>query len=214
MRSILLFGLVAVAIGLPGRALAQAAPHPSLAGGWTRNADLSDAPPGGAGGDDGSEHARGNGGGAGGGHRGGGYGGGHAGGMGRGGMGRGGGQPQMNPDEMARMRDAMRTITNPPDHLVVTQTESILVLTGADGRTIRLSPDGKKIKDENTSVERKTRWDGGKLVSEINGLGPGKMTQTFSVDPDSRQLRVVVAMDGGKSGQPRTITQVYDADAR
>src|SRR3954470_8115690 len=144
-----------------------------------------------------------------------GCGGGAGGGRGRGGgMGRGGGQPQMNPDEMARMRDAMRTITNPPDHLVVTQTESILVLTGADGRTIRLSPDGKKIKDENTNVERKTRWEGGKLVSEINGLGQGKMTQTFSVDPDSHQLRVVVALEGGKSGQPRTITQVYDADSR
>ena len=45
------------------------------------------------------------------------------------------------------------------------------MLTGADGRTTRLSPDGKKIKDENTKIERKTKWDGGKLVSEINGLG-------------------------------------------
>ena len=91
----------------------------------------------------------------------------------------------MNPDEMARMRDAMRDVINPSDHLVITQTESMVVLTGADGRTTRLSPDGKKIKDENTKIERKTKWDGGKLVSEISGLGPGKMTQTFSVDPEA-----------------------------
>jgi len=129
-------------------------------------------------------------------------------------MGRSGRPTPMNPDDMARMRDAMRDITNPSDHLVITQTESMVVLTGADGRTTRLSPDGKKIKDENTNIERKTKWDGGKLVSEITGLGRGKMTQTFAVDPDARQLRVTVVMEGGRSDKPRTITQVYDAEAR
>jgi hypothetical protein len=88
----------------------------------------------------------------------------------------------------------------------------MVVLTGADGRTTRLSPDGKKIKDENTNVERKTKWDGGKLVSEINGLGPGKMTQTFSVDPDGKQLRITLLIEDGRSKEPRTRTQVYDAD--
>ena len=112
------------------------------------------------------------------------------------------------------MRDAMRDITNPSDHLIITQTESMVVLTATDGRTTRLSPDGKKIKDENTKVERKTKWDGGKLVSEINGLGPGKMTQTFAIDPEGKQLRMTVVMEGGRSGQPRTVTQVYDLDAR
>ena len=130
-------------------------------------------------------------------------------------MGRNGsGSPSMNPEDMARMRDAMRDITNPSDHLIITQTESMVVMTGADGRTTRLSPDGKKIKDDNTKIERKTKWDGGKLVSEISGLGPGKMTQTFAVDPESHQLRIAVLADGGRSGQPRTITTVYDADPR
>ena len=89
-----------------------------------------------------------------------------------------------------------------------------IILTEADGRTTRLSTDGKKIKDDNTKIERKTKWDGGKLVSEINGLGPGKMTQTFSVDPEGRQLRVVVVMDAGGRAEARTITHVYDPDAR
>jgi hypothetical protein len=40
------------------------------------------------------------------------------------------------------------------------------------------------------------------------------MTQTFAVDPESKQLRISVVMEGGRSGEPRTITQVYDADAR
>ena len=122
----------------------------------------------------------------------------------------------LDPEAMARARDAMRDILNPPDHLVITETESMVVLTGADGRTTRLSPDGKKIKDENTGVERKTKWDGGKLVSEINGLGPGKATQSFAADPEHHQLRITAQMEGrgGRSNQPRTITNVYDADAR
>jgi hypothetical protein len=123
---------------------------------------------------------------------------------------------RMSPEEMARMRDAMRDLTDPSDRLTITQTDSMIVITGADGRTTRLSPDGKKIKDDNTGIERKTKWDSGKLVSEINGLGPGKATQTFSVDPETHQLRVIVQMERrGRDGnnQPRTILHVYDADA-
>ena len=104
------------------------------------------------------------------------------------------------------MRDAMRDVTTPSDHLTITQSDTTIVLTGADGRTTRLSTDGKKIKDENTKVERKTKWDGGKLVSEISGLGNGKMTQTFTVDPDTKQLRIsLLVAEGGRSQQPRTI---------
>ena len=128
-------------------------------------------------------------------------------------MGRGGGggaAPARSPEEVARLRDAMRDVMNPSDHLTIVQTDAMVLVTGADGRTTRLSADGKKIKDENTGVERKTKWDAGKLVSEINGLGRGKVTQTFSVDPDSHQLRIVVLMEGERSRQPRTITHVYD----
>jgi len=223
MRKTFSVGVVAAAIALLSGSLAaqksSPAPATSVAGGWTRNSDLSDTP-GGARGQQGDDSGRGSSGGTGTGTgNGGGYGGGGGGrrrgggGGGRGGGQNGGGAAPVNPEDAARMRDAMRDITNPSDHLVITQTESMVVLTGADGRTTRLSPDGKKIKDENTKVERKTKWDGGKLVSEINGLGSGKMTQTFAVDPEGKQLRITVVMEGGR-GQPRTITQVYDADQK
>jgi len=133
--------------------------------------------------------------------------GGPGGGLGRGGR---GGDPQ----EMARMRDAMRDLLEPADRLTIVETESMVIVTSSDGRTTRLSPDGKKIKDENTNAERRTRWDAGKLVSEISGLGRGKITQTFSVDQDTRQMRIVVLLEGGREAQPRTITHVYDADQR
>lgn len=133
----------------------------------------------------------------------------------------------MNPDDMARMRDAMRDLTSPPNHLTIVETDSMVVLTSADGRTTRLAPDGKKVKDDNTGIERKTKWDGEKLVTEVSGLGPmGKATQTIAADPESHQLRIVLQMEGGRQGDgrqaaagnsaqgrgPRTITHVYDDD--
>ena len=193
----------------------QPAQPPSIGGGWTLNRELSDAgnrPGRGEPGD--GERGRGAGArgrGQGGGRRGGGgfVGGGLG---GAGGRGRRGGRGEARED-MARMRDALRDILEPSDHLTITQTGSMIVITGADGRTTRLSPDGSKVKDENTKVERKTRWDGRRLLSEISGAGPGKMTQVFVVDPESHRLQVTVQMEGGRAGQPRTIAHVYDPDA-
>lgn len=103
---------------------------------------------------------------------------------------------------------------NPPAHLVIVDTGSMIVVTAPDGRTLRLSPDEKKIKDDNTKVERKTKWDGAKLVSEISGLGPNKITETYAVDPEHHQLRVTLQTEGGRAGQPRTVNHICDADAR
>jgi hypothetical protein len=197
---------------LSGSFDARAAQPPAkglLTGAWTLNKDLSDQPTGERG-DDRARGRRGDGGGGFG--RGGGRGMGR-GGFGGGGMGRGGDRGGMSPEDMARTRDAMRDVMEPSDHLTITETESMVVITSGDGRTTRLSPDGKKIKDGNTKVERRTKWDAGRLVSEITGAGPGKMTQTFSVDPQAHQLRISVQVEGGRSGQARTINHVYDADA-
>ena len=200
---------------LGAQSQAQTADKVSLVGAWTLNKDLSDRPAGGGQSDTGDRSGDSSGGSRrGGGGGGGGYGRRGGGGFGGGGGGRNGsGMASMSPEDMARMRDAMRDITQPSDHLTITQTESMVVITGADGRTTRLAPDGKKVKDDNTRIERKTKWDGAKLVTEISGLGPGKMTQTISVDPESHQLRIAVQTEGGRSG-PRTIASVYDADAR
>jgi hypothetical protein len=211
------FAVLALSVGAARIAAQQAPAKPSLTGAWTLNKDLSDKPPE-RGDRDGDSRGQGRRGGGGGGYgrRGGGGGGGGFGGRGGygGGMGRGGGAA-MDPKEMERMRDAMRDVMQAADRLTIVETESMIVLTSSDGRTTRLSPDGKKIKDENTNVERRTKWDGGKLVSEIAGLGRGKITQTYSVDPDSHQLRIVTQMEGGRdNAPPRTITHVYDADTR
>jgi hypothetical protein len=126
----------------------------------------------------------------------------------------GGGGTSMDPEQAARMREALHDIVVPSDSLTIVQTDSTVVLTAPDGRTTRLSPDGKKVTDENTKLERKTKWDGGKLVSEISGVRSGKITQTFVAAPDTHQLRITVQMESRDSKEPRTMTYVYDAAAR
>lgn len=208
-----LASVIVVLVGAGFSAAGIRAEGPSLAGAWTLNRELSDqSKDAGASGKNGDEHGR-----SGGSHgRGGGGGGGRVGGFGGRGGGFGMGGAGMDPEEAARIRDAMRDIINPPDHLLITQTESMIVITGADGRTTRLSPDGKKIRDENTKIERKTRWEGEKLVIDISGLPAGKMIQSYvvdradQVDPDHVRLHIAVQMEGRNGAPPRTITHVYD----
>ena len=216
MRVRALYGILTstalVGIGLlaSGRADAQSPTTDKthgIVGAWTLNKDLSDQPQDrGQQGDDNSNGGRPDGGM----RRGGGFGrGGRGGGFGGGGGGYGGGGAGMSPEDMQRMRDARREIMNAPDRITIAQTESLILVTNGDGRVTRLSPDGKKIKDESTKIERKTKWDGDKLVSEITGLGPSKITETYVADREHKQLRVTLQMD--TRGRPMTVNRVYDA---
>ena len=115
----------------------------------------------------------------------------------------------MSPEDRQRMRDALRDIMNPPEHLTITEGSSMVILTSGDGRVVRLSPDGKTVKDDTTKISRKTKWDGDKLVSEITGTGPRKLTETYVVDAEHKQLHVTVRMDD--PNRPVTVNRVYDA---
>ena len=111
-----------------------------------------------------------------------------------------------------------------PSHFVLRSIpvlSSLTFLPSGANRVVRPSADVR------TTIERKTKWDGEKLVTEVSGLGPmGKATQTIAADPESHQLRIVLQMEGGRQADgrqaaagnsaqgrgPRTITHVYDDD--
>jgi hypothetical protein len=204
-------GIVGAAHGSAQTVNTQAAAHAAITGAWTLNTDLSDKPPSPSEGGDRSSGGRRPGGMGGRGMGGGGMGGG----MRRGGMGGGGnGGAQVDPEQAARMREAIHDIMTAPSHLTITQTDTMVLVTSEDGRTTRLAPDGSKVKDENTKIERKTKWDGARLVSEINGLPPGKVTESYAIDEEHHQLHVSVQTEGGHGRQAMTMNRVYDADPR
>jgi hypothetical protein len=202
----LLIALATAIAALPAQTPPTPSGAPNLPGGWTLNKDLSDQSQGrsdGEGRDSVQSGRRGGGGGGGRRHGGGGFGG--------GGFGNGGGAEGGTPEDAQRMRNALRDEMQAPEHLIITQSDTTVIMTAGDGRTTRLSTDGRKIKDESTKIERKTVWDGGKLVSEINGLGRSKITEIYSVDAERRQLHVTLAIDN----QAKTmVKRVYDADPR
>jgi hypothetical protein len=183
-------------------------PNEGIVGAWTLNKDASqlDAQTGENGGDGDNTGRRGNNGFGGGGRRRGGFGGGGFG----GGSGVNGQQPQ-DREAAQRMRDALRQEMQAPDHMTVVLSGTTVIITTPDGRTTRLSTDGSKIKDDSTGVERKTKWDAGKLVSEVNGLGRGKITETYSVDTEAKQLRIKLDIDGPRKTSQ---TRVYDLDQK
>ncbi len=113
---------------------------------------------------------------------------------------------------MERAREAMRDIVEAPSRLTITETESMVIITTGEGRTTRLSVDGKKIKDESTGVERKTRWENATLVSEISGAGPGKIVQTYAVEENPRHLTITLEFEGGNSQRP-PVHHVYDGES-
>jgi hypothetical protein len=203
--------------------LLQATPAPAtppppttIAGAWTLVSDVRDT----NGSDDQGGQGRGQSGrgggggyGRGGGGRhggfGGGFGGGGFGGGGRGGAGAGG--QNIDPEQAQRLRDALRDEMTAPSTLTITASGPMVVITAGDGRTTRLSADGKKIKDDSTKIERKTHWDSDKLVSEISGLGRGKITETYRLDPEKKQLLVTIHIDN--QSRPVTLNRVYDPQA-
>jgi hypothetical protein len=96
-----------------------------------------------------------------------------------------------------------------PERLTITQTDSLVIIVDGSGRTTRLSPDGKKIKDDASGIERKTKWDGEKLVSEITGAGPGKITESYVVDANDGRLTITLEMENQRASGG-VIHRIYD----
>lgn len=98
--------------------------------------------------------------------------------------------------------NAVRDVVEPAERLTIVRTDSMVIITTGDGRTTRLAPDNSKIKDLDSGIERRTKWDGERLVTEISGLGRGKATETYSIDPQSHQL--IVDFDMGADTERQT----------
>ncbi len=80
-----------------------------------------------------------------------------------------------------------------------------MTFTEADGRTRTYKTDNRKEKHQVTSatVETRARWEEGSLVIETD-LGEGlKVTQTYSVGADPRQLTVLTKLEGGPGRMSR-----------
>jgi hypothetical protein len=176
-------------------------PRTTILGAWKLNRDESDDPR------QQTQDSQGSNGG-----RGGGYGGprigvglpGSGGGMGNGGR-RGGGD---NDDQ----RQKMHELTTPPSTMAMSMTGAEVDLVDDQNRKRAFMTDGRKLeKSKDTNYQEiAAKWDGNRLVSDEKDPHGNKMSRTFELSEDGRQLYETLHITSGRSNTPVTYRFVYD----
>ena len=171
-------------------------PRTTILGAWKFNPEESDDP------SKRRQDSRGsNGGGSGGGR-------GRMGGGGRGGgyRGRGGG------GESDEERQKMRELLTPARAITLSMTGAEIDLVNDRNRKLAFMTDGRKLqksKDENYQ-EIAAKFDGNRLITDEKNPRGGKMSRTFELSYDGRQLYETLHMTTGRDNSPLVIRFVYD----
>jgi hypothetical protein len=146
------------------------------------------------------------------GNGGGGYGGPRIGGPwpGTGGGGYGGPRPQSD------ISDSMGDLVNPPREMRLSQKfDNDPEVLLADDREHRTSffTDGRKIEKSKDydSKQVAAHWDDKKLITDEKGAHGGKVTRTFELSSDGKQLIETVHVTDSKGNHPVNVQYVYDA---
>jgi hypothetical protein len=211
-------------------AISKQPPRTTLAGSWKLNRDESDDPrqivrdaevpsSGSAGGAPGSGYPGGGnpggGGYPGGGNPGGGYPGGGNPGGGYPGGGRRGGYPsegQQNTGQNIEDNPKMQPLIHPSGLLTIELKNPEIDVTDDDLHKLSLYTDGRKLRKskDNSDQEVAAHWDGSRLASDEKSPLGGKMSRTFELSQDGRQLFETLHIANGRSDTPITIRYVYD----
>ena len=200
-----------VTLGVLGLAtvVRSAEPRSDLTGAWRLDRAASDqagGPPGEAG------ESRGHPPGGHGGH--GGPGGGYGGGM-RPPGGHGGGEGgEADREKMKERMEQVRALLEPVERLTITEDGDIVTLVDGEGRVEKLVPNGQKETHlvGNTQAELKTRWEDGRLVSDMALVGGVKFRRTLWVEQASdgvRRLTIEFKPEGGMGEGRPPVKRVY-----
>jgi len=132
--------------------------------------------------------------------------------MGRGGMGRGRGQ-QSNRGSTVSGEDWDR-LGQTPKLLQIDQKSGQVVVTDDSAHAQTFYLDGKKHDDKDDNGKKisstKTDWQGDTLVAETKLEHGTKLTQSFRVTDDGKELTVVSRLENSSLQGPVTIRRVYN----
>jgi len=125
---------------------------------------------------------------------------------GRGGGGRGGeGQGGVTAEQVREILQAQRLllIVEHPDHLS---------LTDENGRVQKFVANGETVKEERGGqrFERRTHWEGRKLVTAVTLADGTKVVQTYEKVAEGLQLVVMTKVENSRFGAARDFKRVYD----
>jgi hypothetical protein len=139
------------------------------------------------------------------------------GGMGRGGMGgMGGGMGRGrggmgNPSSGVSRQEWDRLAENPKFLRIDQRSDQFVVIDESD-HAQTFYPDGKKHKDvdaDGNKISTKASWEGGAFIAETKLPNSEKLTQTFRMSEDGKQLHVITLFEAS-SGVAVRIRRVYD----
>ena len=106
----------------------------------------------------------------------------------------------------------MHELLSPPSTVAISMTGAEVDMLDDRERKRAFMTDGRKLqkpKDDNYQ-EIAAKWDGNRLVTEEKSPRGGKMSRTFELSPDGRQLYETLRMDSGRSNRPIDARFVYD----
>jgi hypothetical protein len=119
----------------------------------------------------------------------------------------------MSQEDMEQMRAMMQSVMQASEALRIVQDDSTFVVVDLEG-TLRVHhPDGreKSYPLEGVGyVESRAKWDDDKLVVELRMDGGIRVTRTYELDEEDRQLHVRVRMEGGQLPRTTNFRRVYD----
>ncbi len=133
---------------------------------------------------------------------------------GGGGMGRGRRGP-MGRSQQPPSQDLERLAENPKS-LTIAQEGNQVTVTDDNSQTLTLAGDGKKHKEKDSGGEKftiKSHWDGNRLISERKLPRLGKLTETYELSPDQKELVIVSRLDDSQLSGPLVIRRVFDRAA-
>ena len=143
------------------------------------------------------------------------------GGMGRGGMGGMGGmgggmgrgrRGMENPGGSVSSQEWGRLAENPKFLRIDQRSDQIVVIDNSD-HAQTFYPDGKKHKDtdaDGNKISTKASWEGGAFTAETKLPHSEKLTQTFRMSEDGKQLHVITRFEASSLNAPVSIRRVYD----
>jgi hypothetical protein len=120
-------------------------------------------------------------------------------------------------EEMKRMRDIFREASESPEQIVIAPGDGVVTITDSNGLVRKFATNYKNEKHQTAAgvVETKTKWEGAALVIETSASGGLKVTRSYRLTPEGRQLMVEVKIENSNFPQKMPPMRfVYDAASR
>lgn len=107
----------------------------------------------------------------------------------------------------------MQDMVRAADSLTIVLKDPEVDVTSDQGRKLIFYTDGRKIQKskDDTAQEISARWNGSQLVSDEKSPRGEKMSRTFELSSDGRQLSETWRIETSRSDSPLVIRYVYDA---